>query len=103
MPVTARYEDPTRSARHPGLLLDFAARSHACAVALLVLTARLNFLRGVFEILPIDRDEARFAQATKQMIESGDYVNIRFQEEARYKKPVAIYGLQAGVVKTACR
>jgi 4-amino-4-deoxy-L-arabinose transferase-like glycosyltransferase len=100
MAVTARYEDPTRSARHLGLLLDFAARSHARAVALLVPAALLNFLPGVFEIPPIDRDEARFAQATKQMIESGEYVDIRFQEEARYKKPVGIYWLQAGVVKT---
>src|SRR5262249_49706098 len=42
--------------------------------------------------------EARFAQATKQMIESGDYVDIRFQDEARYKKPVGIYWLQAAAV-----
>src|SRR5262249_59133072 len=48
---------------------------------------------------PVDRDEARFAQATKQMIETGDYVDIRFQDESRYKKPVGIYWLQAGFVK----
>ena len=35
------------------------------------------------------------------MIESGDYVDIRYQDEVRYKKPVGIYWLQAGVVKTA--
>ena len=35
------------------------------------------------------------------MIESGDYVDIRFQDEVRYKKPVGIYWLQAGVVKVA--
>ena len=33
------------------------------------------------------------------MVESGDYVDIRFQDEVRYKKPVGIYWLQAGVVK----
>ena len=33
------------------------------------------------------------------MLESGDYIDIRFQDEARYKKPVGIYWLQAGVVK----
>ena len=35
------------------------------------------------------------------MIETGDYVDIRFQDEVRYKKPVGIYWLQAAVVKTA--
>ena len=35
------------------------------------------------------------------MLETGDYVDIRFQDEVRYKKPVGIYWLQAAVVKTA--
>ena len=60
-----------------------------------------NILPGFFAIPPTDRDEARFAQATKQMVESGDYIDIRFQETTRYKKPVGIYWLQAGVVKAA--
>lgn len=47
----------------------------------------------------IDRDEARFAQATKQMIETGDYLAIKFQEEDRNKKPAGIYWLQALSVK----
>ena len=68
---------------------------------LLIVVALLAFLPGFFQIPPIDRDEARFAQATKQMVESGDYVDIRFQDEVRYKKPVGIYWLQAAVVKTA--
>ncbi len=64
-----------------------------------LVVALLNILPGFFTIPPIDRDEARFAQATKQMIETGDYVDIRFQDEVRYKKPVGIYWLQAGAVK----
>jgi 4-amino-4-deoxy-L-arabinose transferase-like glycosyltransferase len=79
----------------------FATRSHGRAVAVLLVAAFLAFLPGFFQIPPVDRDEARFAQATKQMIESGDFVDIRFQEENRYKKPVGIYWLQAAVVKTA--
>ena len=35
------------------------------------------------------------------MLETGEYVDIRFQNEVRYKKPVGIYWLQAGVVKAA--
>ena len=61
----------------------------------------LLFLPGFFNIPPIDRDEARFAQATKQMVESGDFVDIRFQDDVRYKKPVGIYWLQAAAVETA--
>ncbi len=82
-------------------VLDFAARSHVRAVAFLVLCGLLLFLPGFFNIPPIDRDEARFAQATKQMVETGDFVDIRFQDEVRYKKPVGIYWLQAAAVETA--
>ncbi|WP_409188870.1 ArnT family glycosyltransferase [Bradyrhizobium sp. RDM4] len=83
------------------LMLDIATASHARAVAFLVLCALLLFLPGFFTIPPVDRDEARFAQATKQMVESGDYVDIRFQEDVRYKKPVGIYWLQSAAVEIA--
>ncbi len=82
-------------------IIDLAVGSHARAAALLVIISLLSFLPGFFQIPPVDRDEARFAQATRQMIESGDYVDIRFQDEVRYKKPVGIYWLQAGAVKIA--
>jgi 4-amino-4-deoxy-L-arabinose transferase-like glycosyltransferase len=82
-------------------VLDYVTRSHARAVALLVLCGLLLFLPGFFNIPPIDRDEARFAQATKQMVETGDFVDIRFQDDVRYKKPVGIYWLQAAAVETA--
>ncbi|MFZ0176326.1 MAG: glycosyl transferase, partial [Pseudolabrys sp.] len=81
--------------------VDFAVASHRRAIALLVVFSFLVFLPGFFQIPPVDRDEARFAQATKQMLESKDFVDIRFQNEVRYKKPVGIYWLQAAVVKTA--
>ena len=81
-------------------LIDFVTASHARAVAFLLLCGALFFLPGFFNIPPIDRDEARFAQATKQMVETGDFVDIRFQDEVRYKKPVGIYWMQAAVVET---
>ncbi len=84
-----------------GALFDFAAVSHRRAAALLVLVSLLMFLPGFFYIPPVDRDEAYFAQATKQMIETGDYVDIRYQDDVRYRKPVGIYWLQAAVVNTA--
>src|SRR5882757_2828189 len=82
-------------------VIDFITADHVRAAAFLVLCGLLLFLPGFFTIPPIDRDEARFAQATKQMVETGDYVDIRFQDEVRYKKPVGIYWMQAAAVQTA--
>ncbi len=64
---------------------------------LMVLTL-LAALPGISAIPPLDRDESRFAQATRQMVETGDFIEIRFQDEARNKKPVGIYWLQAASV-----
>src|SRR5580704_4823457 len=82
-------------------VIDFVAGSHVRAVAFLLVCGLLLFLPGFFNIPPIDRDEARFAQATKQMVETGDFVDIRFQDDVRYKKPIGIYWLQAAAVETA--
>ena len=63
---------------------------------LLLLTLCLLFyLPGQTKLPPGDRDESRFAQATKQMIQSGDYVRIMNGKAARNRKPVGIYWLQA--------
>jgi 4-amino-4-deoxy-L-arabinose transferase-like glycosyltransferase len=83
------------------MIVDAATRSHRHALLLLVTVALSAFLPGFVVIPPIDRDEARYAQATKQMVESGNYIDIRFQDEPRLKKPVGIYWLQAAVVRAA--
>jgi 4-amino-4-deoxy-L-arabinose transferase-like glycosyltransferase len=57
--------------------------------------ALLAGLPGAFTVPPIDRDESRFVQATSQMFESGDFVDIRLQDQPRDKKPVGIHWLQA--------
>jgi 4-amino-4-deoxy-L-arabinose transferase-like glycosyltransferase len=99
--TTGKARQGAAPLRDLGAIVDFAVGSHARAIAVLVIVALLSFLPGFFSIPPIDRDEARFAQASKQMVESGDYVDIRFQDEVRYKKPVGVYWLQAAVVKSA--
>ena len=83
-----------------GSVFDFVAASHRRALGVLLLISLCLFLPGFFQIPPVDRDEAYFAQATKQMIETGDYVDIRYQDDVRYRKPVGIYWLQAAAVKT---
>ena len=82
-------------------VLDFVTASHTRSIAFLLVCGLLYFLPGFFNIPPVDRDETRFAQATKQMVETGDFVDIRFQDDVRYKKPVGIYWLQSAVVQAA--
>jgi len=62
----------------------------------IVVAVMLAVLIGHQTLGVMDRDEARFAQASKQMLESGDLVTPYFMDEIRAKKPVAIYWLQSG-------
>ncbi|MCF3936551.1 glycosyltransferase family 39 protein [Acuticoccus sp. M5D2P5] len=68
------------------------------AAILFLVSIALAYVPGLATVPPIDRDEPRYTQATKQMIETGDYVRIRFQEAPRHKKPIGIHWLQAGAV-----
>ena len=65
---------------------------------LAALVALLAGLPALMLLPPLDRDESRYAQATSQMLETGDYVDIRFQDDPRWKKPVGIYWMQAAAV-----
>jgi len=65
---------------------------------ILLIVTLLIAAPGISTMPPIDRDEARYVQATKQMAETGDYVDIRLQEQSRYKKPVGIYWLQSAAL-----
>jgi 4-amino-4-deoxy-L-arabinose transferase-like glycosyltransferase len=70
---------------------DRNARWH---VALIFLGALLLHSAGTW-ILPItDRDEARFAEASREMIERGDWVVPWFNNQPRYDKPPLIYWAQ---------
>ncbi|MEO3475708.1 glycosyltransferase family 39 protein [Roseomonas sp. CAU 1739] len=64
----------------------------------LVLLCLLLWLPGFFTIPAGDRDESRFAQASRQMVDSGDYVRIRLGEVERNKKPAGIHWAQAATV-----
>jgi 4-amino-4-deoxy-L-arabinose transferase-like glycosyltransferase len=75
-----------------------AVSSRRGMALLLLLVAFFLFLPGQASIPPLDRDEPRFAQSTRQMLESGDIVQIRFQDSARNLQPAGIYWLQAASV-----
>ncbi|PHR61617.1 MAG: hypothetical protein COA43_02480 [Robiginitomaculum sp.] len=74
-------------------------RIRARDCGLLILLVLVMVLPGLSGLPVIDRDEARYAQASVQMIETGDYIDIRFQDRARHKKPAGAYWLQALSVK----
>jgi 4-amino-4-deoxy-L-arabinose transferase-like glycosyltransferase len=99
MTTTSETRRPSGAAKRWAAGIDYVLASHGRAVAFLAVFSLLAFLPGFFQVPPVDRDEPRFAQASKQMVESGDYVDIRYQDEVRYKKPIGIYWLQAGAVK----
>jgi 4-amino-4-deoxy-L-arabinose transferase-like glycosyltransferase len=63
------------------------------------LVALIVGLPGMICLPALDRDESLFAQATVQMLETGDFVSIRYQDHPRDKKPVAINWLQAASAK----
>jgi len=67
----------------------------------LLAIAAVAWLPGVLTLPALDRDESRFAQASRQMVETGDYIDIRLGDAPRYNKPVGIYWLQAAVVDAA--
>ena len=90
-PVAATVPDPPR-------WLAWAGRRPRLLLALLGL---LLWLPGVLSLPPLDRDESRFAQSSRQMVESGNWVDIRFGHVPRYKKPIGIYWLQSAATSVA--
>jgi len=73
-------------------------RSRVLSYLLLALLSLALFVPGQASLPPLDRDEARYTQATTQMFETGNFVDIRFQDQPRYLQPAGIYWLQAGAV-----
>lgn len=79
-------------------LIAWASRAPLRAALLLGLVALGAFLPGYATMPPTDRDEGRYTLATRQMVASGDYIDIRNQDEPRHKQPAGIYWLQAAAV-----
>lgn len=71
-----------------------AAMSLRAWLAVLLLAAAALF-PGITAVPVMDRDEGRYLQATKQMLETGDYVDIRLQDQPRYGYPIGTYWVKA--------
>jgi len=72
---------------------------HIIVIMTLIIITLLGSLPGLSGVQVTDRDEALYAQASQQMYDSGDYVNIRFHDRDRHKKPAGIYWAQTAMLK----
>ncbi len=76
-------------------ILNSAIRNYA----LLFFGGLLFHLAGTWIVPLIDRDEPRFAEASREMIERGDYVVPYFNNEYRFDKPPLTYWMQVAAYK----
>jgi 4-amino-4-deoxy-L-arabinose transferase-like glycosyltransferase len=90
--LAAPLPSPVVPATRAGRLLSLMARFWWLTLTLICLAL---WTPGVLHLPPLDRDESRFAQSSRQMLESGNFIDIR------YKKPVGIYWLQAAATAIA--
>ncbi len=72
---------------------------HLINLLILAIVSILVLAPGISSLPLTDRDEALYVQASHQMLETGNWVDIRFQDEPRYKKPAGIYWIQAAAAE----
>jgi len=89
---------PSPSALKGAKVLGWLTRR---AYPLLAILCVALWLPGILTLPALDRDESRFAQSSRQMLDSGNFVDIRFGNEPRYKKPAGIYWAQAAATAVA--
>ncbi len=68
-------------------------------IILILLAATAVYLAGNARVSLWDRDEPRYAQCSRQMLQSGDWVVPRLYDELRAQKPPLIYWCQATAMK----
>ncbi len=66
---------------------------------LVILAALATYLAGGGSVHLWDRDEAWYAQSSKQMVESGNWVVTYFLDQPRFSKPIFVYWCQALCMK----
>jgi 4-amino-4-deoxy-L-arabinose transferase-like glycosyltransferase len=62
---------------------------------LLAATLALAFFANLGNAPLFDRDEGAFTEATREMLESGNYISTTLNGEPRYDKPILTYWVQA--------
>lgn len=85
-----------------GRLAGFLFNQRIFCILILVLLCVLLYLPGINNGA-FDRDESWYAQVTKQMLETKNFIDMRFQGNQFYEKPPALYWLQAFSVSVFAR
>ncbi|MGW8268349.1 MAG: ArnT family glycosyltransferase, partial [Longimicrobiales bacterium] len=91
----------TDSKSGPEIALTFpelTRRARWGPILLLALAAALAFWVNLGSAPLFDRDEGAFSEATREMMESGNYVSTTLNGEPRYDKPILTYYAQAAGV-----
>ena len=78
-----------------GDLFARLGRSVPGAMLVIAVVAAVFLIPGQDALPLTDRDEARYVLASKQMLETGDYIEPRNLDGPRWKKPAGIYWLQS--------
>lgn len=82
----------------PPASLLFSAKEYSrpAAYFLLIVLGMIALKAGSADLPLVDRDEPRFTQATREMIEREEWFVPYFNDEYRFDKPVMIYWLMRG-------
>lgn len=83
----------------PEAILGAHLKSAIRNYALLFFGCLLLHVAGTWSLPLIDRDEPRFAEASREMIERGDYVVPHFNNQVRLDKPPLTYWIQTASYK----
>ncbi len=86
----------------PGLYLICLMKPRAATnlkLAIVLLAAGIVYLVGNGTVGLWDRDEPRYAQTSRQMLQNGDWIVPHYLDKVRTAKPVLIYWLQAGAMR----
>jgi 4-amino-4-deoxy-L-arabinose transferase-like glycosyltransferase len=92
---TARRPLPTADYFRYLLAAMIDPRRFSRPTFLFIFSALVVYLIGNAQVPLVDRDEPRYAQCSRQMLESGDWVVPRLYDELRTAKPPIIYWCQA--------
>jgi 4-amino-4-deoxy-L-arabinose transferase-like glycosyltransferase len=68
---------------------------HRAGLTILLLFCFFTFFLGLGSQAITDADEAYYAEASREMVESGDWLTPRFNYQHRWEKPVLYYWLTA--------
>src|SRR5215510_14306648 len=96
IPMSQYKAVPRFTNKFPSDLLDAILSSSVKSInyALLFFGSVVFHILGTWSLPLIDRDEPRFAEASREMIERGDYIVPYFNSQLRLDKPPLAYWAQ---------